>query len=566
MVLHLLAHLYQLRMQFQQTSKGGGSSTDPNSHVIEFKDQNLKNALLDYMKNPHNHAPFISLDATDITEAQAQQVEVLGNYCDLDPNDYYELIGDGDGEKNWPLNGKKIQCLDGLEKFTRLKKLDLSNNNISDLTPLKGLIKLEILDLSENKITSIQSLEKLTNLKALEISNASIRDWRPLYNKSQLKCLYLESCNIKDLKPLESLFEHLHNSLGYLSLRDNLITDIAPLSKLTNLLYIDLCENQITDVSPLQALSNPAIVDLSCNRITDFSYINRNISGSLTLDDNPITSLKPISKLTQQPDVSLQDMELTHKVTASTIDLSTLLPCGQYCTFSFEPLTNYRYDNSVKREAVTSRPEGTIQDKTFTLKSLPPDKKVTLNFMVVDKDLPDLLRYLRVSDVENYKSVYYRGTLILDYSSEEEPQVEPLYRLYNPYTHEHFFTAETVENDNLVRLGWKSEGGVGYIYKHAEKGGVYRLYNPTTGEHHYTMNEDEVAKCVKDGWKNEGVKWFSAQNKDVTLNKLYSMYNPYEKKFYHHYTADAKEIEQMVKAGWRKEEVKWCTLPVSAVK
>ena len=146
---------------------------------------------------------------------------------------------------------------------------------------------------------------------------------------------------------------------------------------------------------------------------------------------------------------------------------------------------------------------------------------------------------------------------------DREPRV--LYRLYNPYTHEHFFTAETVENDNLVRLGWKSEGGVGYIYKHAEKGGVYRLYNPSTGEHHYTMNEDEVANCVKAGWKNEGVKWFSAQNKEVTLNKLYSMYNPYEKKFYHHYTADAKEIEQMVKAGWRKEEVKWCTLPVSYI-
>ena len=147
----------------------------------------------------------------------------------------------------------------------------------------------------------------------------------------------------------------------------------------------------------------------------------------------------------------------------------------------------------------------------------------------------------------------------------QEPKVGPLYRLYNPYTHEHFFTAETVENDNLVRLGWKSEGGVGYIYKHAEKGGVYRLYNPTTGEHHYTMNEDEVAQCVKAGWKNEGVKWFSAQDKEVTLNKLYSMYNPYEKKFYHHYTADADEIAKMVKDGWRKEEVKWCTLPVSYI-
>ena len=538
--------------------QGGGSSTDPNSHVIEFKDENLKKALLDYMKKKG----FIGSDATDITEAQAKKVEDLSNYVDFYYNDDdYEFVLDGDIKEDPPLMYKKIQHLDGLEKFTQLKKLDLSGNNISDLTPLKGLTSLEILTLDENKISDIQSLSSLTNLKALRLCSASIRDWSPL-NKLQLRSLYLESCNIKDLKPLESLFEHLNNNLVRLSLSDNLITDIAPLRKLTNLKNIDLCDNQITDISPLQALSNPATVDLSSNQITDFSSINSNIGGTLTLDDNPITSLDPISKLTNRPSVSLEGMEITRKVSASTIDLSTLWPYAQYCTFSFNEIRPYDYD---KLPQLTSS-VGSIQGKTFTLKSLPADKKkVTLHFMVKDS-LPSLLSSLGVKDAENYNGVYYSGKLVLDYSSEEEPQVGPLYRLYNPYTHEHFFTAETTENDNLVRLGWKSEGGVGYIYKHGEKGGVYRLYNPTTGEHHYTMKEDEVAKCVKDGWKNEGVKWFSAQNKEVTLNKLYSMYNPYEKKFYHHYTADAKEIEQMVKAGWRKEEVKWCTLPVSAVK
>ena len=532
-------------MQFQQTSRGGGgSSTDPNTSIIQFKDQNLKAALLAYMKNPHNHAPFIPQDATEITEDQAKQVTDLSNYDDLDSDDYDELCRNVGGAENSPLLDKKIQHLDGLEKFTNLKKLDLFKNNISDLTPLKDLTSLEILDLSENKITSIQSLEKLTNLKALDISNASIRDWSPL-NKLQLNCLYLDSCNIKDLKPLESLFEHLNNNLVYLSLMDNLITDIAPLSKLTNLKNIDLCDNQITDISPLQALSNPASVYLSSNQITDFSSINSNIENNLTLDDNPITSLAPISKLTKQPDVRLRDMEIIRKVSASSIQLSSLLGFAKYCTFTVEP-----------------KGAGTVENGVFTLKNLPPNKIVTIKFAVDYSDgsvfAKELLPYI--------SSIECVGKLVLDYSSEEEPQVAPLYRLYNPYTHEHFFTAETVENDNLVRLGWKSEGGVGYIYKRAEKGGVYRLYNPTTGEHHYTMNEDEVATCVKDGWKNEGVKWFSAQDKDKTLNKLYSMYNPYEKKFYHHYTADAKEIEQMVKDGWRKEEVKWCTLPVSAVK
>ncbi len=141
--------------------------------------------------------------------------------------------------------------------------------------------------------------------------------------------------------------------------------------------------------------------------------------------------------------------------------------------------------------------------------------------------------------------------------SEAADATTTLYRLYNPYTHEHLFTTDAAEKDNLVSLGWNFEGIPGKVYMHGEKGGVYRLYNPTTGEHHYTTKEDEVATCVKAGWKNEGVKFFSVLDNDKQTVGMVSMYNPYEKKFYHHYTADADEIAKMVKAGWIKEEVKW---------
>ncbi len=220
--------------------------------------------------------------------------------------------------------------------------------------------------------------------------------------------------------------------------------------------------------------------------------------------------------------------------------------------------------DSAEQEAYRTAAQAIVQYDIDGLKKQHPNWIIT-NKYHVGAQLPATLP-TTIDEVKDITIDLGQITVNQEHKPNLEPELTVLYRLYNPYTHEHFFTAETVENDNLVRLGWKSEGGVGYIYKHGEKGGVYRLYNPTTGEHHYTMNEDEVAACVKAGWKNEGVKWFSAQDKDVTLNKLYSMYNPYEKKFYHHYTADAQEIEQMVKAGWRKEEVKWCTLPVSAVK
>ena len=132
-----------------------------------------------------------------------------------------------------------------------------------------------------------------------------------------------------------------------------------------------------------------------------------------------------------------------------------------------------------------------------------------------------------------------------------------MYRLYNPYTHEHLFTTDLSEKDNLVFLGWRFESVVGYVGMHGEKGGVYRLYNPTTGEHHYTMKDDELALCTAAGWVNEGVKFFSVEDKDTQVTGMVSMYNPYEKKFYHHYTSDPDEIAKMVKDGWRKEEIKW---------
>lgn len=127
-----------------------------------------------------------------------------------------------------------------------------------------------------------------------------------------------------------------------------------------------------------------------------------------------------------------------------------------------------------------------------------------------------------------------------------------MYRLYNPYSHEHLFSTDTCERNYLIRIGWKDEGIVGAVSMFGTEGGVYRLYNATTGEHHYTSDTDELKRCVDAGWQNEGIMFYSQG--DV---KMVSMYNPYEKKFYHHYTSDEDEIAKMVKAGWKREEVKW---------
>lgn len=135
--------------------------------------------------------------------------------------------------------------------------------------------------------------------------------------------------------------------------------------------------------------------------------------------------------------------------------------------------------------------------------------------------------------------------------------ITAMYRLYNPWTHEHLFTIDKTEYDRLVAAGWTDEGEIDSV---ASKNGkaVTRLYNPWTHEHHYASKPEEIAACVTVGWVNEGVKFYSIQNGTIPV---YSMYNPYEKKFYHHYTSDEKEIARMERDGWIREDIKWYAAP-----
>ena len=187
---------------------------------------------------------------------------------------------------------------------------------------------------------------------------------------------------------------------------------------------------------------------------------------------------------------------------------------------------------------------------------LTPDKKEKAKKDIENATTPEQVTKA-VNDAKDKEPKQPEHTYVFDagYIAESETAnaTTTLYRLYNPWTHEHLFTTDKAEYDTLVAAGWTGEGSVGMVAVKQGKG-VYRLYNPYTGEHHYTTDENELAACVKAGWVNEGIQFYSVQNGNVPV---YSMYNPYEKKFYHHYTSDPDEIARMVNDGWVKEGIKW---------
>jgi hypothetical protein len=157
-----------------------------------------------------------------------------------------------------------------------------------------------------------------------------------------------------------------------------------------------------------------------------------------------------------------------------------------------------------------------------------------------------------------YLHVYDSGTLMVGggYAVRKTNSTigtQDMYRLYNPNSGEHFYTANTAEKDHLVSVGWIYEC-IGWTAPQHSNTPVYRLYNANGGEHHYTVDASEKDMLVAAGWNYEGIGWYSDDNKQVPL---YRQYNPNAYSCNHNYTADVSERDHLISLGWHDEGIGW---------
>ena len=137
-------------------------------------------------------------------------------------------------------------------------------------------------------------------------------------------------------------------------------------------------------------------------------------------------------------------------------------------------------------------------------------------------------------------------------------ETQSMYRLYNPNSGEHFYTADASERNDLVRVGWVYES-VGWTAPKTSKTPVYRLYSGT--DHHYTMDASERDMLKRAGWRYEGIGWYSDDAKGVPL---YRQFNPNvqpsaprNNSGSHNYTKDLAEHKKLISIGWIGEDIGW---------
>lgn len=138
-----------------------------------------------------------------------------------------------------------------------------------------------------------------------------------------------------------------------------------------------------------------------------------------------------------------------------------------------------------------------------------------------------------------------------------------VYRLYNTWSHEHFYTANLDEYKARVADGWNGEG-VGFVAPEDGSdqvdGQVYRFFNPNNKEHLYTKDSAEVERLKTIGWKYEGVAWNSAKSDQTPV---YRLFNPYVTEFTHYYTQNTTDRDENVARGMTNEGIHWYALTVT---
>ena len=214
------------------------------------------------------------------------------------------------------------------------------------------------------------------------------------------------------------------------------------------------------------------------------------------------------------------------------------------------------YEITIAQADINKATTATVSNVTFMGEPVKPEVTVTMaNGTKLVEDTDYTLEYVDNDQIGTATVIIngkgnFMGIKVARFQIGEH---QVMYRVYNPNSGEHFYTASTVERDHLIEVGWKNEN-IGWYAPEKSDAPVFRLYNPNAGEHHFTMSAVERDALVKEGWNDEGIGWYSDEAQTV---KVLRQYNPNAYANNHNYTTSQYEFDHNISLGWQDEGIAW---------
>ena len=182
------------------------------------------------------------------------------------------------------ISGNPVTNVAPLASLISLERIDAWRTPITDFSDLAKLPRLSWIEFgSDGALKTIPNLKGLKSLRRLQIDDTHISDLSALSELTGLEWLRLVNNTISDVSALADL-----KRLKHLNLDANIISDVAPLAELSRLEVLYLENNAISDPAPLKALKNLDRLDLRNNVISDFSALEALPDTTfLRLEGNP---------------------------------------------------------------------------------------------------------------------------------------------------------------------------------------------------------------------------------------------------------------------------------------
>ncbi len=258
---------------------GRTASVDPRSiSAIEIIGEQITQQDIDLICTKFPHLVKISING----------IASDGEHFNVDWNILSKLTGLYELHLKWC----DISDISFIKSIPDIEIIDLRGNLIEDISPISvNRSFIEHLDLSCNNISNLGPLAYMA-INVLEVGSNPITDISPLSNVTELCTLCLNNSPISDISSMNQFFES-YDTLDHLNLRRTCVKDISPIANFNNLEILDLSRNKELDDTAIHTLGN-------------IKFLNQ-----LYLDDTNISDISDISKLDNLGVISIRNVKIS---------------------------------------------------------------------------------------------------------------------------------------------------------------------------------------------------------------------------------------------------------------
>ena len=167
-------------------------------------------------------------------------------------------------------NGTGLDDLVGMESFSRLEKVEVSDGVLGDVRALAAVAGIRELKLWKNAIVDLSGLAGLKSLETLDLHQNRIVLLAPLQTLTSLRDLNLAENQVEDLGPLAAL-----SQLEVLSIASNRVVSLDPLGDLPALRMLEINGREREDSPPDNLIVNARGLARSPRLASSFASIDR---------------------------------------------------------------------------------------------------------------------------------------------------------------------------------------------------------------------------------------------------------------------------------------------------